>query len=197
MVRRSAGRRRRAARWRADALSSPPWHGGRCGVRRAGRAVVRGSGRASPTSPPLLIRGQSLWRARTWPHANARAATASLKPMREDRIGATQGPRVPSGHTRGLRVAPTRSSREGFGLAMAARAFACGRIRGLRRGCPRGRRVEEEGERRQGAGGRGGGWRGGRAGAVVVEGVMCVCGYDDAGIIPGPSKDRGPRQMLP
>ena len=32
--------------------------------------------------------------------------------------------------------------------------------------------MEEEGERRQGAGGRGGGWRGGRAGAAVVEVVV-------------------------
>ena len=42
-------------------------------------------------------------------------------------------------------------------------------------------RVEEEGERRQGARGRGGGWRGWRAGAAVVEGgsdvVMWCTGH--------------------
>ena len=56
--------------------------------------------------------------------------------------------------------------------------------------------MEEEGERRQGARGRGGGWRGWRAGVAVVEdgGEGDIT---DAGIIPGPSEDRGPRQMLP
>ena len=56
VVRRSAERRRKAARWRADELSSSAWHEGRCGVRRAGRAAARGSGRASPTASPLRPR---------------------------------------------------------------------------------------------------------------------------------------------
>ena len=115
-----------------------------------------GSGRASPTASPVLMPGQSLKGDHIKPHAKARTATGNLKPVPARRVGTTQGPRAPWGHTRTLSVAPPRASGMGFGLAMAARAFACGRVRTLRRGCPGGWRGEEGRERRGGALGRGG-----------------------------------------
>ena len=48
--------------------------------------------RLSPSSSILLPRGQPLRRARVRPHAIACAATASPKPVREDRVGATLRP---------------------------------------------------------------------------------------------------------
>ena len=100
VVRRSAGRRRKAARWRADALSSPSWHEERCSVRCAGRAAARGSVSASPTASPLLAPEHSLHMARVKPHAKARAATDNLKPVPAKRVEATPGPRAPSRRTR-------------------------------------------------------------------------------------------------
>ena len=105
VVRRSAGRRRKAARWRADALSSPSWHEERCSVQCAGRAAARGSVSASPTASPLLAPEHSLRRTRVKPLAKDRAATGNLKlvpPAR--RVEATPDPRAPSGHTRTLRA---------------------------------------------------------------------------------------------
>ena len=175
VVRRSAGRRRKAARWRADAHQLTIWHETRCGVRRAGSAVEGGSGRASATASPVLMPGQSLKRDYIKPHAKARAATDNPKPVPEKRVGATQGPRAPWGHTRTLSVAPIRASGMGFGLAMAARAFACGRIRSLCRGCPGGWREEEGRERRGGALGRGGVGEGrDGCGGGGGEGDVCV-----------------------
>ena len=48
--------------------------------------------RLSPSSSILLPRGQPLRRTRVRPHAIACAATASPKPVREDRVGATLRP---------------------------------------------------------------------------------------------------------
>ena len=66
--------------------------------------------RLSPSSSTLLLRGQPLRRTRALPHANARTATASPKPVPEDRDGATLRPRVCPGGTRGPWVAPSQSS---------------------------------------------------------------------------------------
>ena len=118
VVRRSAGRRRKAARWRADAHQLTIWHETRCGVRRAGSAVEGGSGRASATASPVLMPGQSLKGDHIKPHANARTATGNLKPVPARRVGTTQGPRAPWGHTRTLSVAPPRPSGMGFRLAI-------------------------------------------------------------------------------
>ena len=197
VVRRSAGRRRKAARWRADAHQLTIWHETRCGVRRAGSAVEGGSGRASATASPVLMPGQSLKRDYIKPHAKARAATDNPKPVPARRVGATQGPRAPWGHTRTLSVAPIRASGMGFGLAMAARAFACGRIRSLCRGCPGGWREEEGRERRGGALGRGGVGEGrdgcgGGGGEGDGEGDI-----SDAGLHPGAIGGSGPPPDAP
>ena len=100
VVRRSAGRRRKVARWRADAHQLTICHETRCGVRRAGSAVEGGSGRASATASPVLMPGQSLRRDHIKPHAKARAATDNLKPVPARRVEATPGPRAPLGRTR-------------------------------------------------------------------------------------------------
>ena len=197
VVRRSAGRRRKAARWRADALSSPSWHEERCSLQCAGRAAARGSVSASPTASPLLAPEHSLHMTRVKPHAKARAATDNPKPVPARRVGATQGPRAPWGHTRTLSVAPPRASGMGFGLAMAARAFACGRIRSLRRGSPGGWREEEGRERRGGALGRGGVGEGrdgcgGGGGEGDGEGDI-----SDAGLHPGAIGGSGPPPDAP
>eukprot|EP00966_Prymnesium_polylepis_P310457 7172871-Prymnesium_polylepis.1 len=84
----------------------------------------------------------------------------------------------------GVRIADLAVRRTGVGLAMAARA---------------GVRVEGGGGRREAVGRTGEGrwmegregWRGG-GGRGDGEGDIT-----DAGIIPGPSEDRGPRQMIP
>ena len=197
VVRRSAGRRRKAARWRADAHQLTIWHETRCGVRRAGSAVEGGSGRASATASPVLMPGQSLKRDYIKPHAKARAATDNPKPVPEKRVGATQG-RARHGGTRGPSASPLHGPRawaSGWqwrrGLLHAAGYGASAEV------------VPEGGGRSREGKGEAVLWggevlgRGGTAAAAVVVRVMCVCGYDDAGIIPGPSKDRGPRQMLP
>ena len=156
------GGRRKGGGRRPDGelMHSAHHHGTRsgavCGLRCAGRAAVRGSGSASPTASPLLAPEHSLRRTRAKPLAKDRAATGNLKPVPARRVEATPDPRAPSGHTQTLRVAPPRPSGMGFGLAMAARAFACGRIRIFRRGCPGGWREEEGRERQGGALGRGG-----------------------------------------
>ena len=156
-----------------------------------------GSGRASATASPVLMPGQSLKRDYIKPHAKARAATDNPKPVPARRVGATQGPRAPWGHTRTLSVAPIRASGMGFGLAMAARAFACGRIRSLCRGCPGGWREEEGRERRGGALGRGGVGEGrdgcgGSGGEGDGEGDI-----SDAGLHPGAIGGSGPPPDAP
>ena len=156
-----------------------------------------GSGRASPTASPVLMPGQSLKGDHIKPHAKARTATGNLKPVPARRVGATQGPRAPWGHTRTLSVAPIRASGMGFGLAMAARAFACGRIRSLCRGCPGGWREEEGRERRGGALGRGGVGEGrdgcgGGGGEGDGEGDI-----SDAGMHPGAIGGSGPPPDAP
>eukprot|EP00966_Prymnesium_polylepis_P330661 7386281-Prymnesium_polylepis.1 len=100
VVRRSAVRQWKAARWRADALSPPPGTrgGAVCGV--LGGAVAGGSGRASPTASPLHTSGHSLRRTRAKPLAKARAATGKPKPVPVSPIEATSGPRAPSRRTR-------------------------------------------------------------------------------------------------
>ena len=156
-----------------------------------------GSGRASPTASPVLMPGQSLKGDHIKPHAKARTATGNLKPVPARRVGTTQGPRAPWGHTRTLSVAPPRASGMGFGLAMAARAFACGRIRSLCRGCPGGWREEEGRERRGGALGRGGVGEGrdgcgGGGGEGDGEGDI-----SDAGLHPGAIGGSGPPPDAP
>ena len=80
---------------------------------------------------------------------------------------------------------PSTASRMGFRLAVAARAFACGRIRILRRGCPGGWREEEGRERQGGALGRGG-VREGRDGCGGSGGEGDGEGdISDAGLHPG------------
>ena len=171
--------------------------GAETGVRRAGSAVEGGSGRASPTASPVLMPGQSLKGDHIKPHAKARTATGNLKPVPARRVGTTQGPRAPWGHTRTLSVAPPRPSGMGFGLAMAAQAFACGRIRSLRRDCRGGWREEEGRERRGGALGRGGVGEGRDGCGGVVVRVMVRETSPMPGCTPVPWEDRGPRQMLP
>ena len=179
-------------RWR-EWLSERGWCGGRRegGGRRPGgelmhsahhhgtRGAVRcamcweccggSSASASPTSPPLLTRRQSLRRARGRPHAKARAATGNPTPVREDRIGATQGLRAPSG---GARAGP--QSRPYAVLAHGLRAGGGGARYCMRPDTGPPQRLpagEEDGRGRREAVGRGGegrwmegreGWRGGK-----------------------------------
>ena len=197
VVRRSAGRRRKAARWRADAHQLTIWHETRCGVRRAGSAVEGGSGRASATASPVLMPGQSLERDYIKPHAKARAATDNPKPVPARRVGATQGPRAPWGHTRTLSVAPPRLP--GWASGWQWR-------RGLLHAAGYGSSAEvvpEGGGRRREGKGRAVLWggevfgRGGTAAAAVVVRVMVRETSPMPGCTPVPSEDRGPRQMLP
>ena len=88
------------------------------------RAPPRLSLPSSSLHPP----GQPLQRLCILPHAKARAAIASPKPMPEARGGATLRVRVCPHGARGPWVAPTRFSGTGYGLSVAARAFACGLI---------------------------------------------------------------------
>ena len=197
VVRRSAGRRRKAARWRADALSSPSWHEERCSVQCAGGAAARGSVSASPTASPLLAPEHSLHMTRVKPHAKARAATDNLKPVPARRVGATQGPRAPWGHTRTLSVAPPRLP--GWASGWQWR-------RGLLHAAGYGSSAEvvpEGGGRRREGKGRAVLWggevfgRGGTAAAAVMVRVMVRETSPMPGCTPVPSEDRGPRQMLP
>ena len=197
VVRRSAGRRRKAARWRADAHQLTIWHETRCGVRRAGSAVEGGSGRASATASPVLMPGQSLKRDYIKPHAKARAATDNPKPVPARRVGATQGPRAPWGHTRTLSVAPPRLPGWASGWQWRRgllHAAGCGSSAEV---------VPEGGGRRREGKGRAVLWggdvfgRGGTAAAAVVVRVMVRETSPMPGCTPVPSEDRGPRQMLP
>ena len=92
---------------------------------------------------------------------------------------------------------PSTASRMGFRLAVAARAFACGRIRILRRGCPGGWREEEGRERQGGALGRGG-VREGRDGCGGSGGEGDGEGdISDAGLHPGAIGGSGPPPDAP
>ena len=96
------------------------------------RAPPRLSLPSSSLHPP----GQPLQRLRILPHAKARAAIASPKPMPEARIGATLWVRVCPHGARGPWVVPTRLAGTGFRLPVAVRAFACGLIWSPFRDCP-------------------------------------------------------------
>ena len=96
------------------------------------RAPPRLSLPSSSLHPP----GQPLRRLRILPHAKARAAIASPKPMPEARGGATLRVRVCPHGARGPWVVPTRLAGTGFRLPVAVRAFACGLIWSPFRDCP-------------------------------------------------------------
>jgi len=134
VVRRSAGRRWKVARWRADALSSPPVLRVRGRVRRLAAALLRATSRASPTASLLRPRGSPLEEARGLALPPARAAIASPTPVRRTARSPILRPTRAIEARTGLRIASIAARRAGYGLAVAARAGGGGRPRAPRRG---------------------------------------------------------------
>ena len=151
------GGRREGGGGRPDGelMHSAHHHGTGGGAVRGVLGELRREARgALPRPPRPSAHAGNLWRSPVADHNRQLVLPSSSRRPCGAPLLAILRPTRAIEARRVLRIAKTRSSRTGVGLAVAARAGGCGRPRALRRGCPAGWREEEGRERRCGALGR-------------------------------------------